>query len=385
MSVRTHPSRPAIARVVPVVAIACLLTALAGCGIAQRASSSAPSTAPTSPAAAPDTSSAPSSSPTQASSPTRTSSNGAPTIPVPKPSKPGQKPSAPASTGQPHGEGEAPTRPGNTEPQDSGGGDPKPLGTRYDFDNFVVTAGNVETQDGFAYVWVTNCVMSNPDGSQNKVPVSVKPWTLSTGKGVLKPREGGEAGGLRQPLFPYSTAIAPFTCAAGWLEFWLGSNNKMINGIGYQNGVGDSAGWNIHDTGVTLHRATFDHFTVMADATVIRKDEVDVHATVCVTKGPDGSGKTRVSRDPWRLSTSDGVLKPVKGTNQEPPWPQFPDPASVKDNSCVSGWLPFGRLNASVVPSQLQYANSLGDKAAFNFDSTGKKLDNSVSRGGPDH
>jgi hypothetical protein len=76
------------------------------------------------------------------------------------------------------------------------------LGTHYNIKNFVDTAGRWRQPKGFACVWVTDCVLANPDGSEQDVSVSIAPWTLSTGKGVLTPRAGGESGGFGQPLFP---------------------------------------------------------------------------------------------------------------------------------------------------------------------------------------
>lgn len=214
------------------------------------------------------------------------------------------------------------------------------------------------------------CVNALPPGSTGGTTrVSWDPWTITTNHGVRHPSVQEDA---PLPTFPLDNSsegqFAVGECAAGWLPFWDLKLNDKISTINYTNSSGEKATWTPSKTLLTLGQTKkFKHFTVRL--THVQRDEFwyGVKAKVCVRSLPAGShgGKTRVSWDPWSLSTDHGTIPLAVAQEGLSPFdPVFPESSRRRKGQCVSGWLPFA-AHDDVSVSKVRYRNPLGDKIAW--------------------
>lgn len=90
-----------------------------------------------------------------------------------------------------------------------------------------------------------------------------------------------------------------------------------------------------------------------------------VYASVCVRKLPPGStgGKTRVSWDPWRLTTTEGTVKVKVYDGSHPPANMFPPSVRVAKGNCAGGFLPFATARGRM--TKISYGNSLGEQSTW--------------------
>lgn len=90
-----------------------------------------------------------------------------------------------------------------------------------------------------------------------------------------------------------------------------------------------------------------------------------VSAVVCVRRLPPGStgGTTRVSWDPWRLTTSKGTFRASLRSASHPPENLFPRSTRVARGDCVGGFLPFATARGRLI--KVTYHNSLGERSAW--------------------
>lgn len=112
--------------------------------------------------------------------------------------------------------------------------------------------------------------------------------------------------------------------------------------------------------------ATFTYVKVTVGNVIhTDSDGLLVMATVCVVKLPPGStgGKTRISWDAWRLTTTKGTVKPHVHDASHPPYAMFPRSKRVKKGDCAGWWLPFSTAQGAV--TTIAYASSRGDKATW--------------------
>jgi hypothetical protein len=120
--------------------------------------------------------------------------------------------------------------------------------------------------------------------------------------------------------------------------------------------------------GQTAHFANFD-VTVLGATMDSSYYGYVLKLRVCVTRLPAGSkdGKTRISWDPWTVSTNRGVHRPA--VQEDPPPQTFPRPYDsegwFKKGECATGWLPFWGLKATETVKSINYANSLGNRASW--------------------
>ena len=113
---------------------------------------------------------------------------------------------------------------------------------------------------------------------------------------------------------------------------------------------------------------SFTHFTVDAGPVVYSPAHgTIVYSTVCVRSLPPGStgGKTRISWDPWRVSTAKGTVAPAVFDASHPPQPMFPKSASYRVGECASGWVPYATAKGAV--TKVSYANSLGNQVSWSM------------------
>lgn len=230
-------------------------------------------------------------------------------------------------------------------PQQSAPERQAPLGTWIEFEHFQTRAVKIERESGFVYVWVRTCVRSNPDGGDGRVRVSNDPWSIFADRRYT-PRDGGEGGGLRQPLFPAETRLAPGDCRSGWLEFWTGSAAK-VQTVNYGNSLGDQAGWSRHYTGERElwwgEWAEFDHYAVRVAEVERVNDFVYARIRHCAKSAPGLVDEPMpTGHDTWRLHTPTGVVEPRDGgEGGGHRQPLFPSSAEVAPGECRSGWLEF--------------------------------------------
>jgi len=120
--------------------------------------------------------------------------------------------------------------------------------------------------------------------------------------------------------------------------------------------------------GQVAHFANFD-VTVLDAAMDSSYYGYVLKLRVCVTRLPAGSkhGKTRISWDPWTVTTTRGVHRPA--VQEDPPPQTFPRPYDsqgwFKKGECATGWLPFWGLEATETVTSINYANSLGNRASW--------------------
>jgi hypothetical protein len=120
--------------------------------------------------------------------------------------------------------------------------------------------------------------------------------------------------------------------------------------------------------GTTAH---FDNFDVTVIKTLMDPDYYGyvIKLKVCVTKLPAGStgGKTRISWDPWSVTTTKHTRYP--SVQEDPPPDTFPRPyqseGRFKLGECASGWLPFWSVTTKDKIISINYDNSLGDHARW--------------------
>ncbi len=118
-------------------------------------------------------------------------------------------------------------------------------------------------------------------------------------------------------------------------------------------------------------KASFHYFDVTVVKVVMDPEYYGytVKLKVCVNHLPPGSahGKTRISWDPWTISTNHGTRHP--SVQEDPPVPTFPldfqSEGQFAVGECATGWLPFWdvKLNDKII--SINYQNSLGDKAKW--------------------
>lgn len=112
--------------------------------------------------------------------------------------------------------------------------------------------------------------------------------------------------------------------------------------------------------------ATFPHFSVTVGDVV--NDPAQgrlVYTVVCVRSLPAGStgGGTRISWDPWTMTTTSGTVHPGVYDASHLPAQMFPRSATYRVGDCAGGWLPYA--TASGATTTITYANSLGDRAVW--------------------
>ena len=119
------------------------------------------------------------------------------------------------------------------------------------------------------------------------------------------------------------------------------------------------------------HRAHFRYFDVTVLSTVMDPDYYGylVRIKLCVNELPPGStgGKTRVSWDPWTISTNHGTRHPE--VQEDPPPDTFPLPYSSEGQfavgECAIGWLPFWSVTIDDQITSINYDNSVSNHAKW--------------------
>lgn len=112
----------------------------------------------------------------------------------------------------------------------------------------------------------------------------------------------------------------------------------------------------------------FQHFTVAV--TEIDRDSsrgVFINARVCVDRLPPNpqGDRTRVSWDPWRLSTSNGSYRARKVAGSSRRAGMFPTDATYKVGQCATGWIPFDGVSSVRAVDRISYKNGVGDAATW--------------------
>ena len=214
------------------------------------------------------------------------------------------------------------------------------------------------------------CVNHLPPGSTGgKTRISWDPWTISTNHGTRHPSVQEDPPVPTFPLdYQSEGQFAVGECAAGWLPFWDLKLNDKITTINYKNTLGDKAKWTPSKTLLTLGQTkTFKYFTVRVTHVQAEEFWFGVKAKVCVRKLPPGSPghKTRVSWDPWSLSTDHGTIPMAIAQEGTSPWSDvFAESIRLRRGECTSGWLPFA-AHDDVAVAKVKYRNSLGNTIAW--------------------
>ena len=214
------------------------------------------------------------------------------------------------------------------------------------------------------------CVNHLPPGSSGgKTRISWDPWTIGTNHGTRHPSVQEDPPVPTFPLdYQSEGQFAVGECATGWLPFWDLKLNDKITTINYKNTLGDKAKWAPSKTLLTLGQTkTFKYFTVRVTHVQAEEFWFGVRAKVCVRRLPPGSTghKTRVSWDPWSLSTDHGTIPMAIAQEGTSPWSNvFPESIRLRKGECVSGWLPFA-AHDDVAVSKVKYHNTLGNKIAW--------------------
>lgn len=118
-------------------------------------------------------------------------------------------------------------------------------------------------------------------------------------------------------------------------------------------------------------RAHFRFFDVTVVNTVMDPEYYGyvVKLKVCVNHLPPGSshGKTRISWDPWTITTNHGSQHP--SVQEDAPLPTFPrnnqSAGRFAVGECATGYLPFFSVKLNDTITSIDYRNSLGDKASW--------------------
>lgn len=107
--------------------------------------------------------------------------------------------------------------------------------------------------------------------------------------------------------------------------------------------------------------AVFENFSVTVTSVERTRDTVRVSAEVCVRRlPPDPQGnRTRISRDPWTLTTSNDTSAAKRSTAGED---AFPVEDLYREGQCARGWIPFPDKGT---PRTIVYRNGLGDRATW--------------------
>ena len=111
---------------------------------------------------------------------------------------------------------------------------------------------------------------------------------------------------------------------------------------------------------------SFTHFSVrVGDVVADPAHGTLVYTVVCVRSLPAGSvgGRTRISWDPWRITTTKGSYAPKVYDASHPPARMFPKSRNYGVGQCAAGWIPYATAKGAV--TKISYANSLGNSAAW--------------------
>lgn len=89
---------------------------------------------------------------------------------------------------------------------------------------------------------------------------------------------------------------------------------------------------------------SFQHFSVrVGDVIYSPAHGTLVYTVVCVRSLPPGSvgGKTRISWDPWRITTTHGSYAPKVYDASHPPEGMFKKSGYYRRGDCAGGWIPY--------------------------------------------
>lgn len=112
--------------------------------------------------------------------------------------------------------------------------------------------------------------------------------------------------------------------------------------------------------------ATFPHFNVTVGNVVYSPAHGTLaYTVVCVRSLPPGStgGRTRISWDPWRLTTTSGTVAPRVYDASHPPEGMFRAAGYYRPGDCAGGWIPYADASGAV--TKISYSNSLGNQATW--------------------
>lgn len=115
---------------------------------------------------------------------------------------------------------------------------------------------------------------------------------------------------------------------------------------------------------------TFPQFTVtVVSADLASAQGLLVHARVCVRRlPPDPQGDaTRISWDPWAVTTGAATYSPRLADPKRAPTDLFPPDRTWQVGRCAAGVIPFADVSAARPGSTIRYANSLGNVAVWDL------------------
>jgi hypothetical protein len=94
---------------------------------------------------------------------------------------------------------------------------------------------------------------------------------------------------------------------------------------------------------------------------------LQVEAEVCVIKLPaHTTGETtRISWDPWTVTTSAGTARPELQSAAQPPQDLFPKDGRYQVHECATGWIPFPGVRGPAAFTKINYGNELGNRASW--------------------
>ena len=110
---------------------------------------------------------------------------------------------------------------------------------------------------------------------------------------------------------------------------------------------------------------TFTNFEVTVTRVETYVDRTAARAKVCVRSlPPDPTGQTtRVSIDPWAIAVGERSLSARAPRDPSPSG--YPTETFLRVGQCVEGWIEFPAVPEGARLRTVQYANSLGDRAAW--------------------
>ncbi len=118
-------------------------------------------------------------------------------------------------------------------------------------------------------------------------------------------------------------------------------------------------GWSSH---------SFTHFSVrVGDVIYSPAHGTLVYTLICVRSLPAGSvgGKTRISWDPWRVTTTKGSYAPKVYDASHPPDQMLASSGYYRPGECAGGWIPYATAQGAV--TKISYSNSLGNQATWSM------------------